>query len=123
LNAELRSARKERADQEDKFRSQALGELNEVETQVSQIDQSLTATRDRVSRTELRAPIKGAINKIALKTIGGVIEPAMKLVEIVPVDNELKITAKVAPQDIAFLKPGQDVKVKSVHITRKNTGP
>ena len=112
LNAELRSARKERADQEDKFRSQALGELNEVETQVSQIDQSLTATRDRVSRTELRAPIKGAINKIALKTIGGVIEPAMKLVEIVPVDNELKITAKVAPQDIAFLKPGQDVKVK-----------
>jgi adhesin transport system membrane fusion protein len=112
VEAELRSARKERADQEDKFRSQALGELNAVQTEISQLDQNLTATRDRVSRTELRAPVKGVVNKIAIKTIGGVIEPAMKLVEIVPVDDALKITARVAPQDIAFLKPGQDAKVK-----------
>jgi adhesin transport system membrane fusion protein len=112
LEAELRSARKERADQEDKFRSQALGELNAVQTEISQLDQNLTATRDRVSRADIRAPVAGVINKISIKTIGGVIEPAMKLVEIVPVDDALKIVAKVAPHDIAFLKPGLTAKVK-----------
>ncbi|PJB71453.1 MAG: HlyD family type I secretion periplasmic adaptor subunit [Alphaproteobacteria bacterium CG_4_9_14_3_um_filter_47_13] len=112
LEAELRGAKKEREDQDDKFRSQALGELNEVETQIRQIDESLKTMGDRVFRTELRAPVSGIVNKIAVKTIGGVIEPAHKLIEIVPVDDELKIIAKVRPSDIAFLKPGQEVNVK-----------
>lgn len=112
LDADLRSAQKERSDQEDKFRSQALGELTEVETQLSQLEQSLTAIGDRVNRAEVRAPVKGVVNKIMIKTIGGVIEPAMQLAEIVPLDNSLKIMARVTPQDIAFLSPGQDVKVK-----------
>ena len=112
LEAELRSAQRERQDQEDKFRSQALGEMNEVQTQIRQLEQNLTAIGDRVLRTEIRSPVHGVVNKISLKTIGGVIEPAMKLAEIVPVDDELKIIAKVSPNEIAFLHPGQDVKVK-----------
>ncbi len=112
LEAELSAARKELEDQEDKFRSQALGELNEVETQIRQLEESLKSIEDRVFRTELRAPVAGIINNIAIKTIGGVIEPAQQLVEIVPVDDELKISARVRPSDIAFLQPGQPVNVK-----------
>lgn len=112
LQAELAASRRELEDQDDKFRTQALGELNEVQTQIRQLEESLKSIEDRVFRTELRAPVTGIINNIAIKTIGGVIEPAHKLVEIVPVDDELKITAKVRPSDIAFLKPGQDAKVK-----------
>ncbi len=112
LNADLSSATKERADVENKFKSQALGELNDVQTQLRQIDESLAAIGDRVFRTEVRSPVDGVVNKIALKTIGGVIEPAMKLVEIVPVDDELKVVARVSPEEIAFLRPDQDVKVK-----------
>lgn len=67
---------------------------------------------DRVYRTELRAPVDGIVNNVAIKTIGGVVEPAQRLVEIVPVDDELKIAARVRPSDIAFLDVGQDVKVK-----------
>ncbi len=112
LEAELSAARKEREDQDAKFRSQALGELSKVETDIAQLQQSLTAIGDRVFRTELRSPVRGIVNKIALKTIGGVVEPAMRLVEIVPLDDSLKVIARVSPQDIAFLHPGQDVKVK-----------
>lgn len=112
LEAELRSARKEREDQDSKFRSQALGELNDVETQLSQLKESLTAIGDRVDRSELRSPVDGVVNKMMLKTIGGVVEPAMRLVEIVPMDDELKIVARVAPSEVAFLRPGQKVKVK-----------
>lgn len=112
LEADLNAARQERKDQEDKFRSQALGELNAVETDISRLGESLKSIGDRVSRAELRSPVDGIINKIALKTIGGVIEPAQQLVEIVPIDEKLKIVARVIPSDIAFLHLGQDVNVK-----------
>ncbi|MCI5059590.1 MAG: HlyD family type I secretion periplasmic adaptor subunit [Alphaproteobacteria bacterium] len=112
LEAELRRAQRERQDREDKFKSQVLGELNEVEAQISQLSESLTAIEDRVSRTELRSPVAGIVNKITLKTIGGVVEPAMQLVEVVPLDDNLKIMAKVLPQEIAFIRPGQDVNIK-----------
>ncbi len=112
LEAELSSAQNEQADQGDKFRTQALGELGQVETELAQLEESLKSIEDRVYRTELRAPVNGVVNNIALKTIGGVIEPAQKLIEIVPVDDELKIIARVLPSDIAFIKVGQPVNVK-----------
>ncbi len=112
LRAELSASQKERQDTENKFKSQALGELNDVQTQLSQLNESLTAIGDRVDRSELRSPVDGVVNKIMLKTIGGVVEPAMKLVEIVPIDDELKIIARVPPSDVAFIHPGQPVKVK-----------
>jgi adhesin transport system membrane fusion protein len=112
LEADLNSARQQRKDQEDKFRSQALGELNAVETDISRLEENLKSIGDRVSRAELRSPVDGVVNKIALKTIGGVIEPAQHLVEIVPLDEKLKIIARVIPRDIAFLRVGQAVNVK-----------
>jgi adhesin transport system membrane fusion protein len=112
LQSELEGAQKERKDAEDKFRSQALGELNEAETQIAQLKESLTSIEDKKARTEVRSPVDGIVNYIAIKTIGGVIQPAQKLIEIVPVDNQLKIIAKVQPKDIAFLRVGQDARVK-----------
>lgn len=112
LEAALSRAKSEREDREDKFKSQVLGELNDIETQISQIGESLTAIEDRVARTEIRSPVDGIVNRMALKTIGGVIESAMQLFEIVPLDDELKIVAKVTPQEIAFLRPGQPTKIK-----------
>ncbi len=112
LEAELRGAQRERADREDKFKSQVLGELNDIESQISQLSESLTAIGERVDRADIRSPIDGVVNKIAIKTIGGVIEPAMQLVEIVPLGDDLKIIARVVPQEIAFLRPDQEVNIK-----------
>ncbi len=112
LRADLSATEKQKNDQSDRFRSQALTELSDVKTQNAQLGESLKSIGDRVSRTELRAPVDGVVNNIAVRTIGGVIEPAQKLIEIVPVDSELKIIAKVSPNNIAFLRVGQRVKVK-----------
>lgn len=112
LRADLSATEKQKNDQTDRFRSQALTELSDVKTQIVQLGESLKSIGDRVSRTELRAPVDGVVNNIAVRTIGGVIEPAQKLIEIVPVDSELKIIAKVSPNNIAFLRVGQPVKVK-----------
>ncbi len=112
LKSDLSAAEKQKSDQMDRFRSQALTELSDVKTQVAQIGESLKSIGDRVSRTELRAPVDGVVNNIAVRTVGGVIEPAQKLIEIVPVGSELKIIAKVLPDSVAFLRVGQPVKVK-----------
>ncbi len=112
LEAELASSEKERDSQLDKFKSQALGELNDVSAEISALEENLKSIGDRVDRAEVRAPVDGIVNNLAITTIGGVVEPAMPLVEIVPIDDELKIVAKVAPSEIAFIHPGQEVKVK-----------
>jgi adhesin transport system membrane fusion protein len=112
LEAELSATEKELDDQKDKFRSIVLKELNEVETQLSGLQENLKSIGDRVYRTEVRAPVTGIVDKISIKTIGGILEPAQPIVEIVPLGDDLKIIAKVSPNDIAFLKPGQDVNVK-----------
>ncbi len=112
LESELQVTKKEKENQADKFRSQALGELNAVETELSGLQENLKTMGDRVYRAEVRSPVDGIVNSIAVKTIGGVIQPAMKLVEIVPIDDELKVVARVSPDEIAFLRPGQDVKIK-----------
>ena len=112
LEAEVNVAEKERAGQQDRFRSQALGELNGVETEIAALQQSLKSIGDRVDRREIRSPVKGIVNNFSVRTIGGVVQPAMQLVEIVPIDDELKIVANVLPNEIAFIRPGQPAKVK-----------
>jgi adhesin transport system membrane fusion protein len=112
LEAELSVSKRERAEREGKFKSDALAQISEVETELSGLNETLNAASDRVDRSELRSPVDGVVKSIHMKTIGGVIEPAKVLMEIVPTGDQLKITAKVSPTDIAFLKLGQDVKVK-----------
>lgn len=47
-----------------------------------------------------------------MTTIGGVIPPNGRLLEIVPLDDRLLIEAKISPRDIAYIHPGQKAKVK-----------
>ncbi|MCB9965303.1 MAG: HlyD family type I secretion periplasmic adaptor subunit [Rhodospirillales bacterium] len=112
LRAELSATENELKNQADEFRTKALGELNDVDTQLSALEENLKSIGDRVYRTDVRAPVAGIVDKISIKTIGGIIEPAKPIVEIVPLGDDLKIIAKVSPNDIAFLKLGQDVNVK-----------
>lgn len=112
LQSDLEEAKKQKETQAGGFRSQALTELNAVETEIAGLRENLKSMGDRVDRTEVRSPVDGIVNNIALTTIGGVIEPAMRLVEVVPVDDQLKIIARVAPDEVASLKVGQDARVK-----------
>ena len=112
LEARLSAAKQKEEERRGAFKSQALGELNDVESRIAGIKGSLTSLTDKVSRAELKSPVEGVVQKLYVRTIGGVIQPAQKLVEIVPIADDLMIRAKVAPADVAFLKIGQDVKVK-----------
>ncbi|MEG1213466.1 MAG: HlyD family type I secretion periplasmic adaptor subunit, partial [Leclercia sp.] len=95
-----------------RYRSEALGQLNEARTDLSKIEASGKAINDRVNRTLVTSPVRGVVQQLLVNTIGGVIQPGNDLVEIVPLDDKLLVEAKIRPQDIAFLRPGQEATVK-----------
>lgn len=111
LQARLSAAKRREEERVAAFRSKALGELNETEARLASIGENLKSVEDKVRRTELRAPVDGIVHKLHVRTVGGVLQPAQKLVEIVPGDDALVIRARISPADIAFLRPGQPVRV------------
>ncbi len=96
----------------DRYRSEALSQLNEARTDLSKTQASGKAIEDRVNRTLVTSPVRGVVQQLMVNTIGGVIQPGSDLVEIVPLDDTLLIETKIRPQDIAFLHPGQEAMVK-----------
>ncbi len=94
------------------FRNKAKQELNGVVAEIQQIKESESVLADRVDRTIVRSPVNGTINQILINTIGGVVKPAMDLLEIVPEDDLLMVEARIKPSDIAYIYPGQKANVK-----------
>ncbi|MEG1042536.1 MAG: HlyD family type I secretion periplasmic adaptor subunit [Pseudomonas sp.] len=95
-----------------KFRSDALTQLNEARTDLSKAQATGKALDDRVNRTLVTSPVRGIVKQLLVNTVGGVIQPGSDLVEIVPLDDTLLVEARIRPQDIAFLHPGQEAMVK-----------
>ncbi len=94
------------------FFNKAKAELNEVLADLEDVSASAIAIEDRLRRTNVLSPVTGTINRLMVNTVGGVIQPGMDLVEIVPLEDTLVIEAQIKPADIAFLRPGQEAKVK-----------
>lgn len=67
---------------------------------------------DKVKHASIRSPVKGKVSRLLVNTVGGVVQPGRDLVEVVPLEDALILEAKVAPKDIAFLRPGQPAMVK-----------
>ncbi|MEH2922327.1 HlyD family type I secretion periplasmic adaptor subunit [Samsonia erythrinae] len=95
-----------------RYKSEALSQLSEAQTNLNKIEATGKALEDRVNRTLVVSPVRGIVQQLLVNTIGGVIQPGSDLVEIVPLDDQLLVEARIRPQDIAFLHPGQDAIIK-----------
>ena len=94
------------------FSNDAKTDLNEVLAQLEEFSANAIALEDRLQRTAVRSPVNGTVNRILINTVGGVIQPGMDLIEIVPMDDTLLVETRIKPSDIAFLRPQQKAKVK-----------
>ncbi|MEW4983522.1 MAG: HlyD family type I secretion periplasmic adaptor subunit [Cycloclasticus sp.] len=112
LRGQLTEAKNKLHETKVRFQTKALEELNQVKAELDRTSQSTLALEDRVTRTRVTSPVKGIIKQLKVATIGGVIQPGMDLVEIVPLEDQLLIEAQIRPADIAFLHPGQKAMVK-----------
>ncbi|MEY3551279.1 MAG: hypothetical protein RL520_1947 [Pseudomonadota bacterium] len=94
-----------------RFRAEARTELNQVSAEISRIQAGIRADSDRVSRTEVRAPSTGFVNRLMFNTIGGVVKPGEAVLEITPSEGPLAVEARVRPDDRASLRAGLSTRV------------
>ncbi len=87
-------------------------ELSDATAELSGLKEGAVALADRVKASELRAPVSGTVQRVLYNTTGGVIGQGDAVVEIVPADDRLLVEAKIAPRDIAFLRPGLPAMIK-----------
>lgn len=94
------------------FQAQAQTELAATQIELNSLGETLGALQDRKTRTEIKSTVNGYVKDITVSTVGGVVQPGMDLIEIVPKDDQLLVEAEVRPADIAFLHPNQKAVVK-----------
>lgn len=95
-----------------RYEAEALTELAITTAELAALKPSLPALEQRAGRAQIRAPVRGVINKINRTTLGSMARAGEELIEIVPLDDSLLVEAYVTPQDIAFIYTGQKVRVK-----------
>jgi membrane fusion protein, adhesin transport system len=94
------------------YRGEALQKLSGARVELSALNETSKWSADKVNRTTVRAPVSGIVKTVHVTTTGQVVQPGSNLIEIVPLNDSLLIEAQIRPQDIAFVRPGQDAIVK-----------
>ncbi|MBI4382797.1 MAG: HlyD family type I secretion periplasmic adaptor subunit [Nitrospinae bacterium] len=89
-----------------------LREFIETGQQIAALKQELVKVRQRDRQQVLSAPIDGAVQQLAVHTVGGVVTPAQELMRIVPEQSVLEVEAYVLNKDIGFVQEGQAAEVK-----------
>ena len=96
---------------------QSAKEVTELSHEIASLGASLAEIRNKRVQIEkqkqyLKSPIEGYVNKILVHTEGGVVQPAEKIMTIVPKDASKIIKAQVLNQDVGFVESGMPVSIK-----------
>lgn len=94
------------------YRERANTELDAIRSEISELHERVLVAQDVLSRTEILAPASGSVQNLQVHTVGSVIRPGDILMEIVPQDEQLIITARVSPIDIDNVFPGLSTEVR-----------
>jgi len=112
LNAAVREVKSTITESKLLFKNEAKLQLNEAIAELRGILVNSTALKDQVTRTLVRSPMNGIVQKMFVHTVGGVIRPGADIVEVVPSDQTLLVEVKIKPSDIAFIYFNQKAIVK-----------
>jgi HlyD family secretion protein len=93
--------------------------LREAQSQIFQLRERLLAARDQLSRTEVKAPEDGVITDLRVHTAGGVIGAGAPLMDLVPRQDRLIVTARLRPEDIDVVHPGLSAEVHLIPYNQR----
>jgi HlyD family secretion protein len=103
------------------YRERANAELEDIRSQIAELEERAKVAGDVLSRTDIRSPGSGTIQNLQVHTLGSVIAPGEVLMELVPEDEELVVNARVAPIDIDNVVPGLETEVRFTAFKTKLT--
>ena len=112
VQAAIGEAQRKVQETEIQFRNEARKELADTLGKLNALNEGSVALTDKVEKSQVRSPVRGRVQRLLANTVGGVVSPGKDIVEIVPLDDQLVLEARIAPKDIAFIRPEQDALVK-----------
>ncbi|MQX38263.1 HlyD family type I secretion periplasmic adaptor subunit [Roseospira navarrensis] len=93
-------------------RREALDQVGDVNAEISEVDQRITAEADRLKRLEVVAPARGLVQDLKVRTPGAVLQPGDALLTLVPIDDTLIVESRIETRDIGHVQVGQPVTVR-----------
>ncbi|SIP88749.1 HlyD family type I secretion periplasmic adaptor subunit [Bosea sp. TND4EK4] len=96
-------------------------QLQDIAAELNDVRERLRTARGVAERTRIVAPVKGSVVKLRYHTSGGVIEAGKNVMDIVPLQDEIIIEAKVRPQDIDKIKHSQLAVVRLTALNQRTT--
>jgi adhesin transport system membrane fusion protein len=112
VQAAIGEAQRKIQETEIAFRNEARKEMADVMGKLNALTEGAVALADKVDKSQVKSPVRGRVQRLLANTVGGVVQPGKDIVEIVPLDDQLVLEAKVQPKDVAFIYPGQSAVVK-----------
>jgi HlyD family secretion protein len=103
------------------LRSEVAAKIREIQGRVSELVERKVAAEDQLKRIELKSPQSGIVHQLAVHTIGGVIQAGEPIMLIVPVTDEFTVEARIAPQDIDQVTPGQAAVLRLSAFNQRTT--
>lgn len=110
--ARISETREQDIQLQQQWRSEAATELAQVTAALNEQQVKSASAGDMYERSLIRAPYDGVIDKLAFATIGGVIQPAETIMEIVPVTDRMVVEAAISPSDVDRVHVGQEARIK-----------
>ncbi len=102
---------------QNRIQAEVAMQLSEVQTELQDVRERVTALTDIVARTEIRSPDSGVVNNLKVHTPESIVPAGSIIAEIVPQSDDLIIEAKVSPMDVDRIAVGREAQV---HMTSLN---
>jgi epimerase transport system membrane fusion protein len=106
---------------ERKQQTEVAQELRDTQAKLSDLRERVRALEDTVLRTEVKAPVGGAVVGLLVHTVGGVVSPGGRILDIVPQDEQLIVEARVAPTDADRVSPGLEAQLRFSAFNARTT--
>lgn len=107
----------------EKYRDEVAEERTRTNNELSQIDEEIVASGDILRRTEIVSPVDGIVLNFQNQTPGGVIRPGEAIMDVVPLDDDLVVLARVQPRDVDVVRVGLEAQVTLVPFANRNALP
>lgn len=121
IRARITEVREQMFSLDQTSRADAAAQLIAVNAQLNEQRARSVTARDMFDRSIVRAPYDGMVNKLAFNTIGTFVPPAQQIVEIVPVNDVMDVSARISPADIDQVREGQPARVRFSSFSSPST--
>lgn len=111
-NSALTEARTRKEELTTRFKKDTELEAGTVTAELAEIEQTLIRAKDRVNRLDVYAPLSGIVQDLSITRINAVVEPGQVIMQLVPTGDEMIVEARILPNEVGHIHPGQPVEVK-----------